>query len=67
MAEAFAPPEGYVCDTARIAWIKAGAPDPSADGRHRKTRRDEWPVVVPEFVYRPSTHPRTPRQGSFAF
>jgi ATP-dependent DNA helicase RecQ len=68
MAKRYEPPPGYVCDRARIAWIKAARSDPSQDmSDHPAHLRDEWPVIMPEFVFRPSTHGTTPRQGSFAF
>jgi ATP-dependent DNA helicase RecQ len=66
MAKAFAPPEGYVCDRARIAWLQARRHDPAKSAQYGTPRREEWPVVVPEFVYRPNTHAETPRQGRLA-
>ena len=54
MRNDFAPPEGYVCDEARIAWLIAGRHDPTKDDGFGIPPREEWPVVLPEFVYRRS-------------
>ena len=53
MSRAFAPPEGYVCDEARIAWLVSRRHDPCGQTTHAPPLREEWPVVVPRFVFRP--------------
>ncbi len=53
MAKAFNPPDGFVCDQARIAWLVARRQDQSQPGSYAAPLHEEWPVVVPEFVFRP--------------
>jgi hypothetical protein len=53
MSRAFVPPEGHVCEEARIAWIIARRHDPVQPSKYAAPLREEWPVVVPEFVFRP--------------
>jgi ATP-dependent DNA helicase RecQ len=53
MAKAFNPPDGFVCDQARIAWLVARRQDQSQPGDYAAPLHEEWPVVVPEFVFRP--------------
>ncbi len=57
MARAFSPPKGYICERAEIGWMVSRTKDPSNTQGHRAPVRDEWSVVVPKFVFRP-TEPR---------
>ena len=54
MSRAFAPPEGFVCEQARIAWLVTRRHDPADSSGHAPPRREEWPVVLPDFVFRPA-------------
>ena len=53
MARAFNPPEGYVCDQARIAWLVSRRHEEAQAADYAAPVREEWHVAVPEFVFRP--------------